>query len=305
MTDHLYSMSALRANGYSYYDVRRLLGASELSPVRRGTYFGGVLPDSPDARHRLVVRSAMRELGPGAVVSHVSAAVLHGLATWTVPLDRVHVTKDRREHGRRSRSLHLHTARLDGPDVMLVNGVPTTSVARTVIDLARTVSFEQAVVIADSALATGRVGHEELTDLLGHLVRRQGLPQARRVAGFADGGAESVGESLSRIKIALAGLPRPELQREIRDRHGRLVGRTDFMWPEDGIIGEFDGRTKYGRLLRPGQSAGDAVFEEKRREDAIRAESWEVVRWTWTDLDNFAEIAAGWHRARARARRRP
>ncbi len=42
-------------------------------------------------------------------------------------------------------------------------------------------------------------------------------------------------------------------------------------------MGEFDGRIKYGRLLRPGQEAGDAVFEEKRREDAIRDEGWKVV----------------------------
>jgi hypothetical protein len=50
------------------------------------------------------------------------------------------------------------------------------------------------------------------------------------------------------------------------------------------VVGEFDGRVKYGRLLRPGQGPGDAVFEEKRREDAIRDEGWGVVRWTWGDL---------------------
>jgi hypothetical protein len=50
------------------------------------------------------------------------------------------------------------------------------------------------------------------------------------------------------------------------------------------VVGEFDGRVKYGRLLRPGQGPGDAVFEEKRREDAIRDEGWGVVRWTWSDL---------------------
>ena len=50
------------------------------------------------------------------------------------------------------------------------------------------------------------------------------------------------------------------------------------------MLGEFDGRVKYGRLLRPGQEPGDAVFEEKRREDAIRDEGWGVVRWVWSDL---------------------
>jgi hypothetical protein len=49
-------------------------------------------------------------------------------------------------------------------------------------------------------------------------------------------------------------------------------------------VGEFDGRVKYGRLLRPGRSAEDVLFEEKLREDRIRDEDHGVVRWTWPDL---------------------
>lgn len=49
-------------------------------------------------------------------------------------------------------------------------------------------------------------------------------------------------------------------------------------------MGEFDGKVKYGRLLKPGQSAGDAVFDEKRREDAMRAMLWQMVRWIRDDL---------------------
>jgi len=50
-------------------------------------------------------------------------------------------------------------------------------------------------------------------------------------------------------------------------------------------IGEFDGRVGYGRLVRPGQSPADAVYEEKLREDAIRDTGRQVVRWTWPELD--------------------
>ncbi len=81
------------------------------------------------------------------------------------------------------------------------------------------------------------------------------------------------------------GLPLPDLQIEVRDPSGRLLGRADFGWREQRLLGEFDGRVKYGRLLRPGQDAGDAVFEEKRREDAMRDENWSVVRWVWRELD--------------------
>ncbi|MDT7681251.1 MAG: hypothetical protein QOG57_1561, partial [Pseudonocardiales bacterium] len=60
---------------------------------------------------------------------------------------------------------------------------------------------------------------------------------------------------------------------------------------------EFDGRIKYGRLLRPGQAPGDAVFEEKRREDALRDHGLRVVRWCWDDLDTFAAVADRLRRA--------
>lgn len=68
-------------------------------------------------------------------------------------------------------------------------------------------------------------------------------------------------------------------------------------------MGEFDGRIKYGRLLRPGQDPGEAVFAEKVREDALRDEDLGVVRWLWTDLANFAPVADRLRRAHARRSR--
>jgi hypothetical protein len=62
------------------------------------------------------------------------------------------------------------------------------------------------------------------------------------------------------------------------------------------VLGEFDGRVEYGRLLRPGQAPGDAVFEEKRREDALRDERWGMVRWVWDELGSSA-LVARWRRA--------
>jgi hypothetical protein len=82
----------------------------------------------------------------------------------------------------------------------------------------------------------------------------------------------------------------PELQFPVR--LARSTAYADFGWPRQRTVGEFDGKVKYGRLLRPGQDAGDAVFGEKVREDAVRAQDWEVVRWTWADLDDFTSTAA-------------
>jgi hypothetical protein len=50
------------------------------------------------------------------------------------------------------------------------------------------------------------------------------------------------------------------------------------------VLGEFDGRVKYGRLLKPGQSIEEVVYREKLREDALRDLGWRVIRWTWVDL---------------------
>ena len=116
------------------------------------------------------------------------------------------------------------------------------------------------------------------------------LPAARQVLAFADGRSHSVGESRSRVAIARAGLPTPIPQLPVRLARG--VAYSDFGWPEQHTVGEFDGKVKYGRLLRPGQSPGDVVYEEKLREDAIRAQDWEVVRWTWADLLDFTDTAA-------------
>jgi hypothetical protein len=76
---------------------------------------------------------------------------------------------------------------------------------------------------------------------------------------------------------------------------------VDFGWPGLRTVGEFDGRVKYVRLLRPGQDPGDVVFEEKRREDDLRDAGLQVVRWGWDDLGDFDLVAARLRRAFRRA----
>lgn len=282
----------LLAEGYSERELRRMLRAGELCPVRRGAYvFGGVPPDVA-ARHLLQVHAACAQLSEDAVVSHASAAVVHGIALWATPLDRVHVTRDRRRSGaRRGRRVHVHCAALDADEVVVVGGVRVTSVQRTLVDLGRTVPFEQVVVAADWAL------HRHLTDRAGldlasaRRPRLPGMPAASRALAFADARCPNPGESRSRVAIARAGLPVPVLQWEVRTASGLFVGRVDFGWPELRTVGEFDGRVKYGRELRPGQDPVEVLYEEKLREDQLRAEDLGMVRWGWVDLDRFAPVA--------------
>ncbi|RZT84003.1 putative AbiEi antitoxin of type IV toxin-antitoxin system [Pseudonocardia sediminis] len=289
----------LLAAGVSGVEIRRALADRELIRLRRGVY----LPAGPDgnvpavteraARHAVAVRGALCRLEPSVVVSHVSAAVLHGLDPWGIPLRRVHVTRARRTGGRVGADLHLHSAALEPDEIEVLDGVSVTSVPRTVADLARTVPFDRAVAVADAALRLPGVTPEDLCRAVGRGRRRPGNAAAERVIRFADGRSESAGESRSRVTIHRIGLPTPDLQRDVHDADGEWLARVDFWWDGDPpVVGEFDGEVKYGRMLRPGQSPGEVVFEEKRREDALRREGLGVARWTWSEIDDFATTAA-------------
>lgn len=297
MSSDLYRTPSLTAGGYTYDEIRRMLRTEELSTVRRGTYLAGGWPSDGHERHRVLVRAAVPEFARDAVISHISAAVLHGLPSWAIPLEQVHVTRRRPSGGRRSTNAHVHVATLAEDEVTCVDGISVTSVARTVIDIARTSGFEQGVVVADAALADELADPGALTRAVAAIIGRRGAPGARRTIWFADARSESVGESRSRVAIAAAGLPVPVPQWEVTDVGGWVLGRSDFGWPEHGVVGEFDGRIKYGRLLRPGESAADAVYREKRREDALRERVRTVVRWGWDDLDDFRPTARRIRRA--------
>lgn len=293
----LHRRAQLLIAGYTDDELRRQRRSGRLSTVRPGSYVHAAPPGDAAVRHALAAAATLPLLADGAVASHVTAAVLHGLPVWRTGLSRVHVTRSRRTGGRCGRLVHVHTARL-APDELTelsgggLAGVVATSPARTVVDLARTVPFEEALVVADAALHLGLVTATELAEALTRAGRWPGAPAARRVIAFADGRSESVGESRSRVAIRLAGLPDPVPQWAVLDPVGRRIARTDFGWPLLRTVGEFDGLVKYGRLVPPGRSVADVVLDEKRREDAIRAQDLAAVRWTWSDLADFAPTAA-------------
>jgi hypothetical protein len=191
-------------------------------------------------------------------------------------------------------------------DIASLDGIPVTTLTRTVLDLARTLPFLQAVPVADRALALAQSSADlqsDLQDGLQGLARWPGVRRARRTCDFADPRSGSVGESMSRVRFVERGIPAPALQYEVWDERGDLIARSDFGWEECGTVGEFDGKIKYGRLLKPGQRVEDVVYAEKCREDALRDRGWQVVRWTWDDLSHPDLICDRIHRAFARAAR--
>ncbi|NLV78401.1 MAG: hypothetical protein GXY65_03485 [Rhodococcus sp.] len=284
----------LLASGRSPFEVKRDLRAGELVPLAHGVYLPRADYDALDdvGVHRVWARHVGSTLGPAAAISHVSAAILHGAPAWNVPLDRVHVS---RPHGwRLTKSLHAHAARWSDGDIVTVDGVPVTSPARTVADVARSQPRAQAVAIGDALLRIEPAARSLLGQALESTAGLTGAARARSVAGFVDGRSESVGESLSRVRMAEYGLPRPDLQRELVARGGRRY-RADFFWEEFGIVGEFDGAGKY-------HDRRDLVAE-KFREDALRDLGLEVIRWNWAELDHFDVVVRRFDRAVDRSRR--
>ncbi|HEX6444588.1 MAG TPA: type IV toxin-antitoxin system AbiEi family antitoxin domain-containing protein [Streptosporangiales bacterium] len=298
----VFSRDRALALGVDDKELGRLVRRGDLVRLRRGAYTLARTYDEADAvgRHRLLVRAVQLALRERVVVSHVSAAVMHGLALWGVDLSRVHVTRLDGGTPHDRAGVEHHVGAVDLADVVLCDGVPTVSVARAVVECATTVGFEPAVVLADSALHRGQVTCSDLLAKLDGMRSWPGAVTAGHVVSFADGLAESVGESRARVLFAQQGLPTPVLQREMYDARGELIGRVDFLFAAERTIVEFDGLIKYGR----DGNASNAVVREKLREDALRELGYEIVRIVWADLAHPARTAARVRAASARARAR-
>ncbi|MBM9467672.1 hypothetical protein [Nakamurella leprariae] len=293
---------SLLAQGTSDRRIQQQLARREWIAVRPGAYLTAAerAASSDVHRHRVLLRATLPKLAGGVVVSHVSAAIVHGLPVWGVPLDRVHVVRPRPSGGHRRPHTHIHMALVPESDVVVIDGLPVTSLSRTVVDLACTVPFESAVVTADAVLARPGVARADLLVQVAAAGNRRGVRAGAVVVAFADRRSESVGESRSRVLLHRLGVMPDELQRSIADPFGRVIGRVDFLWSRERVIGEFDGAVKYRRELLGDRDPGDAVFAEKVREDALRDAGYEVVRWTWADLGRPAELAARVRRAQIR-----
>ncbi len=293
----------LAAQGLSPDEIARLSRTGELERVRRGAYAPRTTVADDRERHRLLVEATVRQTSEAAVVSHGSAAALHDLPIWSDGLTRVHLTRDRPTGAKVRRYVHQHSGPLAPDEVTEIDGIRVTTLARTVVDLGRSLPFARSVAVTDAALARGLpvdALHQSLVGAAG----RTGIGAARRTAAFSDGRSESVGESTSRVVLFQSGVPTPQLQYEVFDLTGGLVGRSDFCWEEQRTLGEFDGKVKYGRLLKPGQAASDVVWAEKLREDRLRDLGWQVVRWVWDDLARPRALVERLERAFLRGSRR-
>ncbi|WP_370654823.1 hypothetical protein [Prescottella sp. R16] len=268
--------------GVADWQLQQLCRSGSWHRLRRGAYISAdrFADLGIRARHRARAVATLEAASPEAVLSHQSAAIVHGIDLWNTPLTAVHLTRDRQNGGSRTTLRHLHCTSLHPDESTAVRGLRVTTPARTIVDLARTLPFEQAVVAGDHAL------HARLCTAV-DLAAVDPRTSRRRVGGvlsILDGRSESVGESRSRVLMVREQLPIPECQADLYSAGGKHLGRVDFLFADQGVVGEFDGRSKYGRLVPEGQVPADVVWAEKLREDAIRSAGWEVVRWVWDEL---------------------
>lgn len=275
--------SELVAAGYSPAMTRSQVANGRWQRLRRGGYLLDPDPMSAEEQHLQLMAVTMRMIRQDAVVSHASAGLL-----WELPVDRmlliqVHVTRPTPTGASRTSALHIHSGRLDASLITDRHGYRVTSLERTAVDLARQSQPERALAVLDAALRAG-ADPQMLQARMREAKGSPGVVAARWALDRANPLAESVGESISRYLILQAGLPEPVLQYEVRDELGILLGRADFAWPEQRVLGEFDGRVKYDELVAEGGSAADVVMAEKRRENLFLADGWWVIRWAWADL---------------------
>ncbi len=286
--DRIVRRSEALADGIADHELRALYTRGGWERLVNGVYVpSSVLTGmSEQDRHRLLIDAMLPVISADHVVSHRSAALLHELPLPVGGFGKVHVTRHRRGGGRTNTAVTVHCA----PSVssVTVDGISVTSLARTVVDLARTETLLSAVIAGDVALK--RCDSRELNVELQLARGWKGVAQARRAVKVMDGRSENPGESQSRMILCEGGFD-VESQVEILDLRGRSVARID--WLVNGVVVcEFDGKAKYTKYLRQGQSPGDVVFKEKVREDAVRDLGYPVVRWTWADLANPAELVA-------------
>jgi very-short-patch-repair endonuclease len=228
-----------------------------------------------------VAVGAMIKRNPDLVASHESAAYLHGIDVLLPPgtaVPRVTLTRRPEEH---TRSLIdgalIRVATLPDDHVTTAFGIPVTTAARTVMDIARTSGFMEGVVAADSALYKHIAIKVEFAVILEECAQWRGVVRARQVLGFADGRSESALESVARVRFAQFGIRPPGLQVNIRDTQG-FIGRADFCWHEYRTIAEADGAMKYedqGRERARAQLARDEKFHDA---------GWGTFHFTWREI---------------------
>ena len=266
------SRTQLLGAGVGRHQIEHRLASGRLHPVHRGVYRVGHQAPGPPAREMAAVLAC----GPGAAISHRSAARMW---EWIerdpgAPIEMT-VTRSRAP---RLRGVRGHrTTRFDRGDVVLVARVPTTSPARTVLDVAPILPAHQLERIVAEAQVRRLVDHGAIRDQIDRNPGRPGTPALRSLLDLDGGPAPTRSEAERRLVRLLraADLPAPL----VNARVGRF--EVDFLWPEHRLAVEVDGYRYH---------ANRRAFERDRARDAaLAAAGYTVLRVTWRQMTRTPE----------------
>ncbi|MEA2425121.1 MAG: hypothetical protein QOH13_1531 [Thermoleophilaceae bacterium] len=263
------SRRQLLALGLSRDAITRRIATGRLHRVHRGVYAVGH-PRLPRDGHWM---AAVLACGAGAVLSHRSAAALWGIREYN---GRPEVTVPA---ARRKNPLFIaRSSQLQPDEVTEVRGIPTTTVARTILDLAAVLEhdhqIDKAIRQAEYLRLFDTTGLEAL---LSRHPGRKGTPRLRAALATATAGmphTRSDMEDRFRALVLKANLPRPMLNATIQLEQETF--EVDAHWPDHDLMVELDSRQAHETT---------AAFEEDRlRDRRLAAHGYTVVRITWRQL---------------------
>jgi very-short-patch-repair endonuclease len=242
-----------------------------LHRIHRGVYVVGHLAPTPLQREIAAVLAA----GDDAVVSHVSAAYLWGLAD--DPVGPAHVTIPSR--GCRKPGIRAHRTRALAPRERTIRwGVPVTTPARTIIDMAETTEPTDLEQLIAEARVTKLVSHSQLRAAVAESRGRRGVRGLATILDEEHDPAFTRSEAERRFLslVRAARLPEPYV-------NALAAGyEVDFLWPFDRLVVEIDGYSFHGNR---------GSFERDRSRDAaLAAVGLRVMRITWRQLTREPEM---------------
>lgn len=213
-------------------------------------------------------------IGGRARASHYCAAALHGLPGYGQGVPEISIDRGR---GARRDHVRIHTSTdLQRSDPVLLRGVPSTSLPRTILDLARTASDQRTLQSIEWGRRTGRTDWSELISTLAHHARRgrPGIVRLRRVI-MANAHREEVTDSdfelLFLAFLAEHGIPAPVLHHRVHDGV-RFVAEVDLAYPHLFIAIELDGAEHLDREVRE---------RDLPRQNDLVLLGWTVLRFSW------------------------
>jgi hypothetical protein len=259
------SIAELRACGLNDRAVLVRVRNGRLHPLHRGIYAVGHTNLPLEGRFLAAVKAC----GPGAVLSHHSAAALWGFVDWDDRYPEVTVLgTSTRSH----RGVRVHrTSRLERRDTFRHRGIPVTSPAWTLMDLASTLDYRRLRRAARQAQSLRRVSIPQLVDILGRLGARRGSRKLARVVATGPAPTRSELEDAVLDLILRGGLAHPDVNAALR-RSGRRVV-PDFRWPERYLVIEADGAAWHDNQL--------AREDDAERQALLEAHGERVLRVTW------------------------